>query len=121
MSKLTRITITLPADLLVSADQRARRLDRSRSWVVAEALRGYLATPAVREPVVAYAARAVAQAKEQHLASDLRLSPGERLRRSEELGRLGRTAQRRGRRSQVIGFDSYEEYYEWQKARRVGA
>ena len=121
MSKLTRITITLPAELVAAADTRATQLDRSRSWVVAEALRSRLAAAAVREPSVAYAAREVAAARRQHLGSDLRLSPAERLRRAEELGRLGRSAQRRGRRSQVIGFDSYEDYYEWKKARLVGA
>jgi predicted transcriptional regulator len=120
MSKIARVTITLPAELLAAADARARQLDRSRSWVVAEAVRRHLATPVVREPGVAYAAREVADARRLHLASDLRLSPSERLRRAEELGRLARTAQRRGRRQQVIAFDTYEDYCEWNKARRVG-
>ncbi|HKC48000.1 MAG TPA: ribbon-helix-helix protein, CopG family [Gemmatimonadales bacterium] len=123
MSKLVRITITLPKDLLDAADTRARRLDRSRSWVVAESLRQLVSGIAgvVREPAVAYGAREVAEARRFHAASDLRLSPAERLRRAEELGRLGRTAQRRARRQQVIAFDSYEDYYEWKKARLVGA
>jgi predicted transcriptional regulator len=121
MSTLDRVTVTLPRDLLARADARARQLDRSRSWVVAEALRAYLASPVVREPAVAYAAREVAEAKRLHLAADLRLSPEERLRRAEELGRLARTAQRRRPRQQIIGFDSYEDYYEWQrKAHLVG-
>jgi predicted transcriptional regulator len=122
MSTLARVTVTLPADLLASADSRAQRLDRSRSWVVAEALRGYLRAPVVRDPAVAYAAAAVADAGRQHLAADLRLAPAERLRRAEELRRLARSAQRpRVPRRQVIGFDTYEDFYEWKKARRVGA
>lgn len=122
MSNLTRITITLPRDLLAAADARAKRLDRSRSWVVAEALRGWLTASArvVSEPSVTYGAREVAEARRLHAASALRLSPSERLRRAEELGRLARAAQRRPARHQVIAFDTYEDYYEWKKARLVG-
>jgi predicted transcriptional regulator len=121
MSKITRVTITLPSDLLAAADARARQLDRSRSRVVVEALRTYLAAPVVREPGVVYAAREVAEARRLHLATELRLPPAERLRRAEELGRLGRAAQRRKPRQQIIGFDTYEDYYEWKrKARLVG-
>lgn len=122
MSKLVRITITLPEDLLAAADARAKRVDRSRSWVVVEALRDGLTSgaTAVREPVAADAAREVADARRRHLATDLRLPPAERLQRAEELGRLARAAQRRGSRQQVIAFDSYEDYYEWRKTRLVG-
>lgn len=119
MSKITRVTITLPSDLLAAADTRARRLDRSRSRVVAEALRTYLAAPMVRDPGVAYAGREVAEARRLHLATELRLSPAERLRRAEELGRLGRAAQRRKPRQQIIGFDTYEDYYEWKRKAHV--
>src|SRR5438046_3811024 len=125
---LSRISITLPRDVLVAADRRARALDRSRSWLIVEALRAYLATPArsasagVREPdAPVYAAREVADARRQHLAADLKRSPAERLRRAEELARLARQVwPRRGRRQQVIGFDSYEDFYEWKKARLAG-
>jgi predicted transcriptional regulator len=121
MSKSVRVTVTLPKDVLAAADARAEQLDRSRSWVVAESLRAYVARAGVREPVVAYGAREVAEARRVHLATDLRLSPEERLRRAEELGRIARSAQNRGRRSQIIGFDNYEDYYEWKKARLVRA
>lgn len=121
MSKIVRVTVTLPSDLLSAADARARQLDRSRSRVVVEALRTYLAAPVVREPVVAYAGREVAAARRLHLATEFRLLPAERLRRAEELVRLGRTAQRRKPRQQIIGFDTYEDYYEWKrKAHLVG-
>ena len=36
---LERITITIPQPLLAAADELAARLDRSRSWVLAEAVR----------------------------------------------------------------------------------
>jgi hypothetical protein len=123
---LTRISITLPRDVLAAADRRARSLDRSRSWLVVEAVRAYLATSAgsrVREPdAPAYAVQEVADARRRHLAADLKRSPAERLRRAEELARLARQVRpRSGRREQVIGFDSYEDFYEWKRARRAGA
>lgn len=142
---LTRISITVPKDLVTAADRRARQLHRSRSWVVAEALRVWLGareqgarsreptrTLAVREAGPGYAVRRrdeasvdvaveVAAARERHLAAELALPPVERLRRAEELARLARDAQGRGRRRQVIAFDSYEDFYAWKKARLVGA
>jgi hypothetical protein len=130
-----RISVTVPEDLLAAADRRARELDRPRSWVVAEAVRAYLAPEdgaatgsasrgrrQVSEPApVPYAVEEVASARRRHLEAELRLTPVERLRRAEELGRLARERQHVGHRHQIIGFDSYEDYYEWKKARRVGA
>ncbi|MBI4420912.1 MAG: CopG family transcriptional regulator [Gemmatimonadetes bacterium] len=128
---ITRTSITIPAPLLGALDRKAKELDRSRSWVIAEAVRRFLAAPtisakpppAVRESAApSYAAAVdVAAARRHHLATDLTLPLAERLRRTEELGRLGREAQRRrGIRHQVIGFDSYEDYYEWKKKARLG-
>jgi len=124
----TRVSITLPRDVLAAADRRARTLDRSRSWLIVEALRAYLATPdgspsaRVREPDgPVYAVREVADARRQHLAADLKRSPAERLQRAEQLARLARQVRPRGgRRQQVIGFDSYEDFYEWKKAHLAG-
>ena len=125
-----RTSITLPPELVDAADRRARELDRSRSWVIAEALRRYVAEPGsgvvahpgrVNEPSAhPYAASEVAEARRRHLAAELALPPAERLRRAEELGNLARQAQKRGRRHQVIGFDSYEDYYEWKKGQLIG-
>jgi hypothetical protein len=39
---LARISITIPRELLAEADGAARQLDRSRSWIVADAVRRYL-------------------------------------------------------------------------------
>jgi len=120
---LKRISITLPKDVLDAADQRARALDRSRSWLIVEAVRAYLTAPsrvrATEAP--AYAEQEVADARRRHLLTDLKRSPAERLRRAEDLARLARQARpRRARRNQVIGFDSYEDYYEWKRARLAG-
>jgi len=119
-----RISITLPKDLLQAADRRARALERPRSWLLAEAVRAYLAAAPARvsEPAAsAYGVGPVADARRQHLAADLKRSPAERLRRVEELVRVARQVRRRRpTRQQVIGFDSYEDFYEWKKARLAG-
>lgn len=124
-----RISVTLPKAVLAAADRRAKELDRSRSWVIAEALRQWEAdavptapTRVVRESAAPpYGVRAVAEARQRHLIADLRRTPAERLRRATDLARLARTGRRSGPRAQIIGFDSYEDFYEWKKARRAGA
>jgi predicted transcriptional regulator len=123
----TRISITLPRDVLAAADRRARALDRSRSWLIVEAIRAYLATPLAAPAQVresdepAYAVQEVAAARRRHLAADLKRSPTERLRRVEELVHVARRVRpRRRRRQQVIGFDTYEDFYEWKRAHRAG-
>lgn len=132
---LTRISLTIAPSLVSALDRKARELDRSRSWLIAEAVRRFLeatAPPsipakrpaAVREPgPPPYAAAEVAAARRRHLQNDVALPPAERLRRAEELGRLARQAQhwRKGARHQVIGFDTYQDYYQWKKGRLVGA
>lgn len=142
MATKTRISVTLPPELVAAADERARLLDRSRSWVVAAALRRYVAAELpggaqagarrwapgvpgaprlVAEPAAPYVAGEVAQARRRHRRIEAALPAAERLRRAEELGRLARAGQGRGRRQQIVAFDSYEEYYAWKMARRIGA
>lgn len=133
-----RITITIPEELVQAADARARSLDRSRSWVLVEALRQYMqAEPrsgGVREPAVAYAPSAaeaphsvapvdvaaeVAASRTRRLQAELALAPLERLRRADELGRLGRTTRPTGASAQLVGFDQYDDYYEWKRTRLI--
>jgi len=116
-----RIAITLPKDLLSATDRRAKQLDRSRSRVIVDALRGYLANPAVvRENQPSYGSDAFGVARRKQLEADLASSPAERLRHSEETVGLARSLRpRRGPRQQIIGFDSYEDFYEWKRSNRV--
>lgn len=117
-----RIAITLPEDVLAAADRRAKQLDRSRSRVIVEALRAYLANPGVvREATQpSYGSDDFGVARRKQLASDLASSPAERLRHSEEAVRLARSLRPRRRpRQQIIAFDSYEDFYEWKKSNRV--
>ncbi|HLZ44515.1 MAG TPA: ribbon-helix-helix protein, CopG family [Gemmatimonadales bacterium] len=119
-----RIAITLPADILASLDHRAATLDRSRSRVVADAIRAYLRAPAAaREPVPAYGTDAVGAARRAQLERDLAHTPAQRLAAAGELARLARSSaprrrSRRPARRQIISFDSYEDFYEWRQRNR---
>ena len=122
-----RIAITLPKDLVAAADRRARELDRSRSRVIAAALRAYLESPPpppspaqVREPVQpAYGSDPIGSARRAQLERDLARSPTERLRIAEAAARTARAHRApRGRRHQIIGFDSYDDFYEWKQSHR---
>ena len=116
-----RIAITLPADLLGALDRRARQADRSRSRIIVDAIRAYLGAPAaVRVPAApAYAGGDVARARRDQLERDLQRTPAERLRIAEGAARLARRARPRAPRQQIIGFESYEDFYEWKNSSRA--
>jgi hypothetical protein len=111
-----RISITLPADLLAAADRRARDVARSRSWLIAEAIRAYLAAPTqVGEPAARYAAGLGPQRLAQ-LESDLRLTPEARVRAAEETARLGEVVRGPVRpAARILSFTSYEHYLDWKR------
>jgi len=123
---LARISITIPPDVLKLADQLAAQLDRSRSWVLGEAVRRMAeGAPAsvVREPMISpYAGyeEEMESARRRRLKADLALTPAERLRQADELARLGRMAGPPRNRSQIIGFDSYEDYDRWKTTHNAG-
>jgi predicted transcriptional regulator len=112
-----RISITLPREVLATADNQAKALDRPRSWVIAEAIRSYRSASESRAKVPPGAAEVTA-ARRQHVLADLGRMPEERLRRAAALLRLAPEPRAR-RRAQIIGFDSLEDFAEWKKARRV--
>ncbi len=126
--RIARISMTLPADLLRQTDQEAKRLGRSRSWVIAEALRrmqaGTGASPGlVREAGTASPYFAVHEemevARDRRLRAALALSPAERLRQAGELLRLARAVRPARSRTQVIAFDTFEDYWLWKRAHRA--
>jgi hypothetical protein len=115
-----RISITLPKDVLEAADRRARALDRSRSWVIVEAIRAYVAVTAqVREsapPPYGVTSPGLGPLRLAQLESDLRLTPERRVRAAEGTARLGeRVRGSRGRANRVLSFDRYEDYVEWKR------
>jgi hypothetical protein len=145
MTTYRRVTVTIPTDVLRAADGLARRLDRSRSWVVADALRRYAGSQppataasssgAVRERGVPYGAgvgfRGVidppaaygadtrgAGLGEQRLAqleADLQLTPEQRVHEAEESVELAFRLHPRPRAGQVLAFERYEDFLEWRE------
>ena len=119
-----RISITLPRDVLLAADKRARQVDRSRSWLIVEAIRAYLAAAPsqVREPAPApYAVTpGLGLQRLAQLQSDLQLTPDARVRAGAETARLGRRVRgSRGATNRVISFDRYDDYLEWKRKEDV--
>lgn len=116
-----RISITLPKDVLEAADRRARALDRSRSWLVVEAIRAYVAAAAsqVRESTPApYAGTSpgLGPLRLAQLQSDLRLTPERRVSAAEESARLGERVRGAGVPShRLLSFDRYEDYVTWKR------
>ena len=124
MTRISRISITLPRDLLVAANRRARELDRSRSWVVAEALRTFLTQRGaggpggnVREVVQhPYAITpGLGGYRLQQLEADLALTPEERVREAERTAREAELVRGTLPGRGVRLFDRYEDYVEWKR------
>lgn len=130
---LARVTVTVPSRLLKEADRRASALQRSRSWVVAEALRSFLADPlqpigrapaalAVREPVIAsYLANPDPQRLAQ-LEADLALTPEQRVWEADRALRQAEAAAaaaaaRPPRVRAIRSFDRYEDFVDWRRVR----
>jgi len=117
-----RIAITLPKDVLAAIDRRAKEVDRSRSRVIVDALRAYLTNPVVVPEASrpSYRSDDFGVARRKQLEADLAASPAERLRHSEDVVRLARRLRpKRGSRQQIIGFDSYDDFYEWKRSNRA--
>ena len=78
-----RIAITLPESDLAAADRLAKQQDRSRSWIIAEAVRQYAASQEsgdVRDDL--------GSSRRAQLLRDLALTPQQRVRAAEETARL---------------------------------
>ena len=119
-----RIAITLPPEDLAAADRLARAQDRSRSWIVAEAIRRFAASEAApggasaRAAGDAPAATGLGESRLAQLRRDLSLTPEARVRAAEETLRL---TEIRGPApvQQVVAFDSYEAFLDWKRRREL--
>ncbi|MGQ0648903.1 MAG: hypothetical protein ACT4P7_15200 [Gemmatimonadaceae bacterium] len=112
--RYARIAITLPKPDLVAADRLATRFDRSRSWIVAEAIRQYVASQAAAE-----ASSALGASRSAQLRRDLTLTPEQRVREAEETLRLSeRTSSVRPQAPQT--FESYDAFLDWKRKRETG-
>lgn len=124
---LARISVTLPPDLVKAADRRARELDRSRSWIVTEALSRYLGAPGSvggvqsgRDAVYESArdacqVRGLGDYRLAQLEADLALSPEQRIREAEATARTAEMKERAWRGDRVLMFDRYEDYLAWER------
>ena len=102
---MTILSVSLPEELRMSLDDEARRQRRSRSFVVGEAIRSYLAS---RET------DAFAEAADRTLREGLGLAPADRLRLAEELW-LEFARGREPVKPWTAAFDTFEQYEAWRR------
>lgn len=114
----SRITITIPGQLVEAADRAAAELDRSRSWVLVEALKAYLAggvgRALARESPVGYVA-GLGPGRRAQLEADLALEPVERVRLSEDTARVAELRATATALHRVIGFERIEDFHRWER------
>ena len=115
----SRISITIPGEILEAADRLATELDCSRSRLVSEALRRYLGDLSGRPRGVA-AARPTyipgpGPARLEQLRADLDLTPGERVRIAEQTALVSELRGPPPQRDRVIGFDRLEDFFAWER------
>lgn len=121
MPRFARIAITLPPEDLAAADALARRHDRSRSWVVAEAIRRYAAEQAA-DPIgnASHDHAGLGPSRHAQLLADLRLTPEQRVRAAEETARVT-VLRRPAAAKRVLAFDRYEDYLAWKRRQASGS
>jgi hypothetical protein len=122
---LARISITIPQQLVDEVDCLAPKLDRSRSWLVAEAVRQYLARwpddgggrtvarEVTRDP---YRGHGPGDYRIAQLEADLRLTPEERVREAEATASLAGAGHREWDWQGVLVFERYEDYMAWERS-----
>lgn len=115
-SPYARIAITLPPDTLRAADELAAQQDRSRSWIVAEAIRQYAATQRGSARADG-AGHSLGRSRFEQLRRDAALSPEARVLSAEEtlsqIELAGDTGPHDGPRS----FSSFDQFIAWQRER----
>jgi predicted transcriptional regulator len=99
------VSVSLPADVRSALNAEAKRQGRSRSFVVAEAIREYVGS---RER------KAFADARERTLRDGLALTPAERVRLVEELWNE-LTRGRKPAKPWTAAFDTFEKYDRWRR------
>lgn len=119
----SRISITIPQELLTAADRRAAELGCSRSWLVCEALRDHLYTAplpawAVGEPRTGYAT-GLGPGRLEQLEADLALTPERRVRAAEQTALVTELRGPAPQRDRVIGFDRLEDFFAWERRETI--
>jgi hypothetical protein len=93
----SRIAITLPPDVLAAADRLAKAQDRSRSWIIAEAIRRYASLAEAESPK----SEGLGPYRLDQLQRDLAATPEERVRAAERTRHLDRYVRRVAERQPV--------------------
>lgn len=122
-----RIAITIPQQDLAAAERLAKAQDRSRSWIVAEAVRRYVAAAEGAEGEAEVHALntltlpsrpGLGASRTLQLERDMALTPEQRVRIAEEtLALRAHVGEPRPRAPR--GFDSYEAFLDWKHDRDV--
>lgn len=107
-----RIAITLPEQDLLAADRLAATHDRSRSWIIAEAIRRYVVQLSSEET-----GERLGPSRQAQLESDLALTPEARVREAEHTARLAESRERAGN-AVPRQFATYDDFLDWQHSRR---
>lgn len=107
-----RIAVTLPPETLRAADELATRFDRSRSWIVAEAIRQFAALQATAATVDDV--NRLGASRLEQLRRDAALSPEARVREAEGLAVFGNAS---GVPVAPLKFATYDDYVEWRRKR----
>jgi hypothetical protein len=121
-STYERIAITIPRADLENADRLAKRQDRSRSWVIAEAVRRYVVAAATDAPssgAQSASPSGIGPSRRAQLLADLALTPEARVRAAEETARVS-YLRRPPVGKRILAFDSYEDYLEWKRREERG-
>ena len=105
-----KIAITLPAADLASADRLAALQDRSRSWIIAEAVRRYAAEFGAADP-----ASTLGASRHEQLARDLGLTAHERVHDAEDVAAMG--ASNATLFEQPRRFASFDDFLAWRRAK----
>lgn len=104
-----RVAITLPPETLRAADELAAQADRSRSWIIAEAIRQYAARSGTSYGEEDSAGRIGASRLEQ-LRRDAALSPTTRVHEGESISVIGQAP---AHPAEPRTFGSYDAFQDW--------
>lgn len=107
-----RIAITLPQAELEAADRLASEADRSRSWIVAEALRCYVASRKATGDETGLGA-----SRREQLRRDLALTPLERILASEEGVHIVESGRTPTHVTEPMRFASFDDFLRWRRLR----
>ena len=101
-----KIAITLPEADLAAADRLAALQDRSRSWIIAESVRRYVAECDAAEPESALGA-----SRQEQVRRDLALTAHQRVHDAERIAAIGATAA--ASFEQPRRFGSFDDFLTW--------